>query len=251
MNMADIHMADIPGLSTATRAKLARVGSANIANALLKRGFRKAYLLGIAPLSPDQEQMVGPAYTLRFIPAREDLDTMANYNRTDNLHRRAIEECPPGHVLVIDTGGNAEASSAGDLMAARLRKRGVAGVVTEGGYRDTPAIRKTGLPAYQYRSAPPATPIAMHPVELNQPIGCAGVAVYPGDILVGDGEGVVVIPQHLADEVADDAVAAVEYEAYAELQIARGRTIFEVFPATEASRREYDHWVTAGRPAIV
>ena len=175
---------------------------------------------------------------------------MANYGRTDNLHRRAIEECPPGHVLVIDTGGIAEASSAGDLMAARMKKRGVAGVVTDGGYRDTPAIRKTGLPAYQARSAPPATPIALHPIELDQPVGCAGVAVYPGDVLVGDGEGVVVIPWRLADEVADEALDAVEYEAFAELQIARGRTIFEVFPATEQSRREYDVWVAAGRPLM-
>ena len=237
-----------PGLSGATRDKLTRVGSANIANALLKRGFRKTYMLGIAPLSEGQAQMVGPAYTLRFIPAREDLDSMANYGRTDNMHRRAIEECPPGHVLVIDTGGGCESSSAGDLMAARLKKRGVAGLVTEGGFRDTPAIRKTGLPAYQFRSAPPATPIAMHPLELNGPIGCAGVAVYPGDVRVGDGEGVVVIPRHLVDEVADDALDAVEYETYAELQIARGRTIFEVFPATPESRREYDAWVTAGRP---
>ena len=245
-----MNLSDTPPLLPATRDKLARVGTANIANALFKHGLRKTYMLGIAPLSPDQEQLVGPAYTLRFIPSREDLDTMANYSRVDNLHRRAIEECPPGHVLVIDTNGNADASSAGDLMAARMRRRGVAGVVTEGGFRDTPAIRKTGLPAYQYRAAPPATPIAMHPVELNRPIGCAGVAVYPGDVLVGDGEGVVVIPRHLVEEVAEDAIAAVEYEAFAELQIARGRTIFEVFPATAQSRKEYDGWVAAGRPPL-
>ena len=245
-----MNLSDAPPLLPATRDKLARVGTANIANALLKRGLRKTYMLGIAPLSQDQEQLVGPAYTLRFIPSREDLDTMANYSRTDNLHRRAIEECPPGHVLVIDTNGNADASSAGDLMAARMRKRGVAGVVTEGGFRDTPAIRRTGLPAYQVRAAPPATPIAMHPVELNRPIGCAGVAVYPGDVLVGDGEGVVVIPRHLVEEVAEDAIAAVEYEAFAEMQIARGRTIFEVFPATAESRIEYDGWVAAGRPPL-
>jgi regulator of RNase E activity RraA len=237
-------------LLKATRDKLMRVGSANVANALLKRGLRKAYLLGVAPLAEGQQQMVGPAYTLRFIPSREDIDSMANYSRTDNLHRRAIEECPPGHVLVIDTNKSADASSAGDLMAARLVKRGVAGVVTDGGFRDTPAIRRTGLPAYQYRSAPPATPIAMHPIELNGAVGCAGVAVYPGDVLLGDGEGVVVIPRHMVDEVADEAVDAVEYEAFAELQIALGRTIFEVFPATAESRLEYERWVAAGRPAL-
>ena len=250
MAIEQIFKPDPLALSPATRDKLSRVGTANIANALLKRGLRKTYMLGIAPLAPDQEQLVGPAYTLRFIPAREDIDTMANYSRTDNLHRRAIEECPPGCVLVIDTHGSADASSAGDLMAARMRKRGVAGVVTEGGYRDTPAIRKTGLPAYQLRSAPPATPIAMHPVELNRPIACAGVAVYPGDVLVGDGEGVVVIPRHLVDEIADEAVEAVEYEAFAEREIARGRSLFEVFPATAQSREEYNGWVAAGRPPL-
>ncbi|MBN8755588.1 MULTISPECIES: ribonuclease activity regulator RraA [unclassified Variovorax] len=236
-------------LSAAARAKLAQVGSANVANALLKRGFRNVYLLGLSPLSPDQPQLVGPAYTLRFMPAREDIDTMANYGRTDNLHRRAVEECPVDHVLVIDTGGCLRSAAAGDLMAARMRQRGVAGVVTDGGYRDTPAIRKTGLPAYQRQSAPPATPIAMHPVELNGPVGCAGVAIYPGDVLVGDGEGVVVIPQHLVEEVAAEALDAVEYEAFAELQIARGRSIFGLFPATPESRKEYEGWVAAGRPS--
>lgn len=238
------------GLSAEIRAKLAKVGSANVANALLKRGFRNAYMLGVRPLSPDQKQLVGPAYTLRFMPAREDIDSMANYSRDDNLHRRAIEECPPGHVLVIDTGGCLRSASAGDLMAIRLRHRGVAGLVTDGGFRDTPAIRRTMLPAYQRESSPPATPIAMHPVELNGPVGCAGVAVYPGDVLVGDGEGIVVIPRHLVEEVANEALDAVEYEVFAELQIEQGRPLFGLFPATPESRRDYDAWVAAGRPSL-
>ncbi len=241
---------DVKPLSPQTRAKLARVGSACVANALLRRGLRNTYMLGVLPLSPDQEPLVGPAYTLRFIPAREDLDTMSNYSRTDNLHRRAVEECPPGHVLVIETGGRAQSSSAGDLMAARMRKRGVAGVITDGGFRDTPSIRRTGLPAYQARVAPPATPIAMHPADLNRPIGCAGVAVYPGDVLLGDGDGIVVIPLHLVDEVADEALDATEYETFAELEIDRGKSIFDVFPATPESRRRYDAWVAAGRPPL-
>ena len=237
-------------LSAETRAKLSKVGSANVANALLKRGFRNVYMLGVRALSQDQEQLVGPAYTLRFMPAREDIDTMANYSRDDNLHRRAVEECPPGHVLVIDSGGCLKSASAGDLMAMRLRHRGVAGLVTDGGFRDTPAIRRTNLPAYQRQSSPPATPIAMHPVELNGPVGCAGVAVYPGDVLVGDGEGVVVIPRHLVEEIADEVLDAVEYETYAELQIERGRPLFGLFPATAESRKDYDEWVAAGRPPL-
>lgn len=236
--------------STVARDKLKRVGTANVANALLKRGFKNVYLLGLSPITESQERMVGPAYTLRFMPAREDIDTMANYGRDDNLHRRAVEECPPGHVLVIDTGGCLRSAAAGDLMALRMRQRQVAGMVTDGGFRDTPAVRDTGLPAYQRQSAPPATPIAMHPVELNGPVGCAGVAIYPGDFLVGDAEGVVVIPHHLVDEIADEALDAAEYEQFAEQHIARGRSIFGLFPATPESRKEYDGWVAAGRPPL-
>lgn len=237
-------------LSAATRDKLLQVGTANVANALLKRGFRNVYLLGLNPVCESQGRMVGPAYTLRFMPAREDIDTMANYGKDDNLHRRAVEECPPGHVLVIDTGGCVRSAAAGDLMALRMRQRSVAGVVTDGGFRDTPAVRDTGLPAYQRQPAPPATPIAMHPVELNGPVGCAGVAIYPGDIMVGDAEGVVAIPRHLVDEIADEALDAVEYEHFAAAHITRGRSIFGLFPATEESRREYDKWVAAGRPEL-
>ncbi|GAA3704759.1 ribonuclease activity regulator RraA [Arthrobacter ginkgonis] len=237
-------------LDTNVRDKLLKVGSANVANVLLARGFRNVMMLGLAPLAQDQPQLVGPAYTLRFIPAREDLDSMANYGRTDNKHRRAIEECPPGAVLVIDAFGSLQASSMGDMMAARLRHRGVSGVVTDGGYRDSAAIEATGLPCYQVRNAPPATPIALHPVALDEPVGCAGVAVYPGDVLVGDRDGVVVIPRHLVEEVADEALDAVEYEDFAALHIANGRSIFGLFPATPESRAEYDEWVAAGRPEL-
>ncbi|MNU54809.1 4-hydroxy-4-methyl-2-oxoglutarate aldolase [compost metagenome] len=237
-------------LASQIRQRLMRVGTANIANALFKRGFRNVYLLGLAPLSPEQGQMVGPAYTLRFIPAREDLDSMDNYARNDNLHRLAIEECPQGSVLVIDTGNSVRAAAMGDMMAARLKYRGVSGVVTDGGYRDAPAIRDTGLPCFQRQSAPPATPIALHPVELNGPVGCAGVAVYPGDVIVGDGEGVVCIPRHLVEEISEQALAAVEYESFAALHIERGRSILGLFPATSESFAEYKQWVAAGRPPL-
>ena len=241
--------ADAPAeLAAETRAKLMRIGAANAANALLAKGFRRRLMAGVVPLAEGQEQLVGPAYTLRFIPAREDIDTMANYGRTDNLHRRAIEECPPGAVLVIDAFGCTEASSMGDMMATRLRRRGVAGVVTDGGYRDSAGILATGLPCYQRASAPAATPIALHPVALEEPVGCGGVAVYPGDVLVGDRDGVVVIPRDLVEEIAETAHDAARYEEYAEREITAGRSIFEVFPATPESRAEYDAWVAAGRP---
>ncbi len=233
-----------------TRAKLMRVGSAHVANVLLKYGFRNVYLLGIAPVAAGQEQLVGRAYTLRFMPAREDIDLMANYLKDDNKHRRAIEECPPGAVLVIDAMGSTRSAAMGDMMALRLKQRGVAGVVTDGGYRDAPAIIDTGLPCYQKQAAPPATPIAMHPVELDGPVGCAGVAIYPGDVIVGDAEGVVVIPHAFVDEVAEQAFDTVEYEAFAAMHISRGRPIFGLFPASPESRIEYEQWVAAGRPPL-
>jgi regulator of RNase E activity RraA len=237
-------------LSEATREKLMDVGTANVANALLKRGFRNVYLLGVLPVSPNQKQLVGSAYTLRFMPAREDIDTIANYGSPENLHRRAIEECPPGHVLVIDSGRCLRAASAGDMMALRMRHRGVAGVITDGGFRDTPAISRTSLPAYQVRSAPPATPIAMHPVELNGPVACAGVPIYPGDVIVGDGEGVVAIPWNLVDEIAHEAAESVAYEAFAEQHLIQGRSIFGLFPATAESLQEYERWVANGKISL-
>lgn len=237
-------------LSEKTRQQLQQVGSANVANVLLKRGYKNVMMLGLKPLLSDQEKLIGPAYTLRFIPAREDIDSMANYSREDNKHRLAIEQCPAGAVLVIDAFGCTAAASMGDMMAARLQYRGVSGVVTDGGYRDSPAIAAVGLPCFQRQNAPPATPIALHPLSLNKPIGCAGVAVYPGDIILGDADGVAVIPADLVDEVAQEALDAVEYEAYAALHIARGRSIFEVFPATDASRKAYEQWVAKGRPDL-
>lgn len=230
------------------RGKLMRVGAANVANVLLAKGFKNVMMQGVKPLQSGQEQLVGPAYTLRFIPAREDLDTMKNYSREDNLHRVAIEQCPSGAVLVIDAFGSIEASSMGDMMATRLKYRGAAGVVSDGGFRDTSGIIATQLPCYQQAAAAPATPIRLHPFSVNEPIGCAGVAVYPGDVLVGDNDGVAVIPRNLAAEVADEALAAVEYEEFAAREIGRGRSIFEVFPATPESRQEYENWVRDGRP---
>ncbi len=233
-----------------TRVHLMRCGAANMSNALLRRGLRNTFLHGISPLSTDQEPMVGPAFTLRFIPAREDIDSMNLYARDDNLHRRAIEECPAGAVLVMATGGDARASAMGDMMALRLRARGVSGVITDGGFRDTPGIRDTGLPCFQRQGSGPPTPIALHPVEFNTPVGCAGVAVYPGDVIVGNGEGVVAIPRHLADEVAAEVVEEVDYEAFVSAHLKRGRSLFGLFPATAESRKEFREWLADGRPKL-
>lgn len=229
-------------IATDTLSRLKRVSVSTLTNCLLRRGLRNQFMHGVQPLAHGLPNMVGPAFTLRFIPSREDLDTMANYQLDTHVQRRAMEECPPGAVLVVDSRGDSRSASAGDLLIGRLKARGCAGIVTDGGYRDLPGIIRTGLPAYQRQTASPATPITLHPADLNLPIGCAGVAVYPGDVIVGDTEGVVVIPADLADEIAVEALQAAEYEEFAEEKIAEGRSIFGLFPATEESRREYEIW---------
>jgi regulator of RNase E activity RraA len=237
-------------MSEDTNGMLARAGIAAIANALLRRGLHNVCLAGLSPVSVEQRVMVGPAYTLRFIPSREDIDSMATYSRPDNLHRRAMEECPPGAVLVVDARGEMRVSSGGDMMAMRLHARGAAGFVTDGGFRDATGIRQTGLPAFHRAPATPATSIALHPAELNGPIGCAGVAIFPGDIIVGDPNGVVAIPAHMAAEVAREAYEAAQYEVFAEMHLSRGRSLFGLFPSTLESMAEYRAWVDAGRPKL-
>lgn len=229
-------------LSVEARDMLRGVNVAALTNCLLSRGLRNIFLHGISPVAATAENMVGEAFTMRFIPAREDIDNMAAYARPDHVQRRAIEECPAGSVLVIDSRGDARAASAGDLLVARLKARGAAGIVTDGGFRDVAGVANTGLPAYQKQTASPASPIIHHAADLNLPIGCAGVAVYPGDIVVGDREGVVVFPAKFAEEVAREAYEATLYEEFADAEIRRGRSIFGLFPATDESRKQYQEW---------
>lgn len=241
-------MSPVHPITADLRRTLAGCGAATVANALLKRGLRNTFVPGLRPVAQGQPPLVGPAWTLRFIPAREDTDSMEIYSRNDSLHRRAIEECDPGAVLVFATGGDARASSMGDMMALRLKVRGVSGAVTDGGFRDAPGIRDTKLPCFQREESGPATPIWLHPVEFNVPVGLNGVAVYPGDILVGNDEGLVVIPRHLAEEVAAECAGTAGYEQFVAREIRSGRSLFGLFPATPESRQQYETWVANGRP---
>lgn len=233
-----------------TIAKLRNVSTATLCTALFKRGLRNQFIQDVRPLNAGLPNMVGPAFTLRYIPAREDLNTLSVFLDRGHPQRKAVEVCPPGAVMVIDSRKDARAASAGAILVSRLMMRGVAGVVTDGGFRDSPGIAGTGLPCFQRQPSGPATPIALHPVEFEAAVGCAGVAVYPGDVIVGDGEGVVVVPRHLADEVATEADDAAGYERFVAAHLARGRSIFGLFPATADSRAEYQRWVAAGRPPL-
>lgn len=225
-----------------TRAKLAAVTTATLTTCLLKRGFRNAWMQNVHPVTAGLPPMVGPAFTLRYIPAREDIDVLDAYADPDHPQRKAIETCPPGHVLVIDARKEARAATAGDLLITRLMVRGAAGIVTDGGFRDTPAIARLGFPAYHQRPSAPTGPILHHAADLQRPIGCGDVAVYPGDIVVGDGEGVVVLPAHLADELAAEAFEMTAYEDFVEAKLKEGRKLPGLYPASDASRAEFALW---------
>jgi regulator of RNase E activity RraA len=230
-------------LSEKTRHALMRIATSTLTGALNRRGLRSMYMQDVWPIKEGMPQMVGPAFTMRFIPSREDKDGPNAKGPRSNIQPQAMETCPPGHVLVVDSRGDARAASAGDLYVGRLKARGCAGIVTDGGLRDSDGIFKTGLPAYCRRPSSPPSPIVHHPVDLNLPIGCGGVAVYPGDVIVGDADGVVVIPPDIVDEVAEEALATTLYEEFAEEEVANGRSLTGLFPvAGEEAKRDFEVW---------
>ncbi|MFY9240547.1 MAG: ribonuclease activity regulator RraA [Roseovarius sp.] len=234
-------------LSSETKVKLEGVSISTLSTVLFMRGLRNRVMQGVMPVNPGATRLVAPAFTLRFIPAREDLDTMAEYAKESHVQRRAMEECPEGHVLVIDAMGETRAASSGDILLSRLKARGCAGAITDGGFRDTADIIALGFPAFQAATAVSSSPIHLHPADLNLPIGCGGVAVYPGDIIVTDTDGAIVIPAHLVDEVAEQAAGMTAYEEFAAAQVAEGRSIYGLFPGTDESRKEFEAWRTGNR----
>lgn len=234
-------------LSPATRDKLARVSTATICTALFKRGLRNQFIQDVRPVNPQRDpkapNMVGEAFTLRTIPAREDLNPITVFQDRAHPQRQAVETCPPGAVLVIDSRKNPRAASAGSILVTRLMKRGVAGIVTDGGFRDSPEIAQLAFPAYHNRPSAPTNLTLHQPLDIDVPIGCGDVAVWPGDAIVGDGEGVVVIPAHLADQVADEAVEMTAFEDFVTEKVNEGRSILGLYPPTdEQSRDDFAAW---------
>jgi regulator of RNase E activity RraA len=223
---------------------LTQASTATITTQLLARGLRNTFLHGLKPLNG--ARMAGPAFTLRYIPAREDIDTLDVYKDYDHPQRRAIEEIPPGHVLVMDCRQQGRAASAGGILATRLQVRNAAGLVTDGTLRDTPEIAKLALPAYAQGPSPLTNLAQHHAVDLQVPIGCAEVAVYPGDIMVGDAEGVVCVPRHLADEVAEAAVQQEELERFIAAEIVAGKPLRGTYPPDEDTLRRYHQQRSSG-----
>ena len=224
-------------LKPETREKLKSVSTATICTALYKRGFRNQFIQDVHPLNPEAGPMVGEAFTLRYMPAREDLNPLTAFQDRGHPQRKAVEECPPDHVFVIDSRKDARAASAGSILVSRLMKRGVAGVVTDGGFRDAPEIAKLAIPAYHNRPSAPTNLTLHQAIDINVPIGCGDVPVWPGDVVVGDGDGVVVIPAHLADEIAAEAVEMTAFEDFVTEEVMKGRSILGLSPATEEQTR--------------
>lgn len=221
--------------------RLKRVSTATISSQLLKRGYTSCFLHGVMPLRPDL-RMAGPAFTLRNIPAREDLGMTPDFNNLSNVQRIAVERVGAGEVLVIDARGDTRAASLGNILATRIKQRGAAGIVTDGAFRDTPVFRAIDLPTYARGQSPNISSTVHHPVDINVPIACGGVAVLPGDVVVGDAEGVIVIPRALAEEVARDAEAQERREAFILSKVEGGSSIVGVYPPDENTLREYEAW---------
>ena len=228
-----------------TRAKLKTVSTATLATALFKRGLRNQMIQGAQPVGGTRraESMVGEAFTLRYMPAREDLNTLAVFRDRGHPQRKAVEECPPGAVMVMDSRKDARAASAGGILVTRLMMRGVAGVVTDGGFRDSAEIAALDMPAYHTRPSAPTNLTLHQAIDINVPIGCGDAPVFPGDVIVGDGDGVAVIPAHLADAIADEAVEMTAYEDFVTEEVRKGRSILGLYPATdEQSLADFAAW---------
>jgi regulator of RNase E activity RraA len=223
---------------TETFEILRHITTATLTTVLLKKGLRNVWMRGTRPVQPGQPRVVGRAFTLRFVPAREDLATPASWASPIST-RAAIEAMPAGCVAVVDAMGNTDAGIFGDILCARMAQRGVAALVTDGAVRDMAGVVETGLPVWcQGASAPPSV-AALTFVAWQQPIGCGGVAVFPDDMVVADQDGAVLIPAALLDEVAAEAVEQERSETWIMHEVSRGAVLPGLYPMNAETKARY------------
>ncbi|SAK72195.1 transferase [Caballeronia arationis] len=237
-------------VSDATLELLRQVSTATLTTQLFKRGLRNVFLQGVAPLkkpAPGAPNLVGPAFTLRNIPAREDLDHVGVFQDPDHPQRKAVESAPAGSVLVQDCRGDRTVASTGSILTMRLKVRGVAGMVSDGCVRDSGTIGDIGLPLFCAGASAPLNLAKHHAVDMNVPIACGGVAVYPGDIVVGDVDGVVIVPRHLAEEVARDATEQELMEAFIIERVEAGAVLRGTYPPNEDTIAAFAEWRSGRR----
>jgi regulator of RNase E activity RraA len=232
-------MTDHAPLDDRTWELLGLPSTATLTTVLSKKGLWNTFITGARPVT-SVTRMVGQAYTLRYIPSRADLDNSLVFDNTNDPQRIAIEQVGPGDVLVIDARGDERAGTMGNILAARMVARGAVGIVTDGCYRDTPAIAEMNIAAYARSPHASTNKTIHHAVDVQLPIGCGGVPVYPGDILVGDEEGVVVIPRQLADEVAVEAANQEHQEDFILSRIEAGEPLLGTYPMDEQAEAAYE-----------
>jgi len=231
-------------LDTTTDAiELLRLASsATVATLLFKRGLRRACMQGPRRLGLASGVMVGEAYTVRTIPSREDLDQLVAFDGRERAQGKAFDSCPAGHVFVVDCRGRNDAAFGGGIFLNRLAARQAAGFVSDGAVRDAAELAQLRLPIFAAGTAPPPSPVAHHVADINVPIGCGGVAIYPGDVVVGDADGVAVIPRAIALEIAQAAVEQERFDRFAQDQIRAGSAVFGLYPPDDTTRARYEEW---------
>src|ERR1700723_166351 len=226
-------------LDEKTIATLEATATATLTTVLLKKGLRNVWLRGTRPLRPGQKRLVGPAFTLRFVPAREDLATPESWSSPTST-RAAIEAMPPGCIAVVGAMGITDAGIFGDILCARMKVRGVAALVTDGVVRDVAGVIGTGLPVWCKGAAAPPSVAGLTFVNWQEPIGCGGVAIFPDDVIVVDDDGAVVIPRALLSDVVEAAAEQEKLEAWIMAEVQAGVPLPGLYPANAETKARYD-----------
>lgn len=229
--------------TTSTKDKLRKVSTATIATCLFKRGLKNQFIQGVKPLKSGKPTMVGEAYTLRYIPAREDLNPIEVFKDPEHPQRVAVESCPPGSVLVMDSRKDARAASAGSILATRLMIRGASGIVTDGGFRDSAEIANLEIPSFHQSPSAPTNLTLHQAIDINVPIACGDVAIFPGDILVGDDDGVIVIPSNIIEEVTEECEQMTVFEQFVIENVQKGKSIIGLYPLVDDNiKADFEKW---------
>jgi regulator of RNase E activity RraA len=237
-------MTDVLPLDPSIREALEGVSTATVTTVLLKKGLRNVWVRGARPIRDGQKRLVGRAFTLRFVPAREDLATPESWSSPIST-RAAIEAMPSGVIAVADAMGVTDAGIFGDILCARMAKRDVAGLVTDGAVRDLAGVLGTGLPVWCQGAAAPASVACLTFVNWQEPVGCGGVAIFPNDVLVVDDDGAVVIPQKLLAEVVPVMVEQERFEGWIMGEVGRGVPLPGLYPANAENKARYEAWAKA------
>jgi len=226
-------------LDATTREALLGVSTATVTTVLLKKGLRNVWMRRTRPLRPEQPRLVGSAFTMRFVPAREDLATPESWSSPRST-RAAIEAMPAGCIAVVDAMGVTDSGIFGDILCGRMARRGVTALVTDGAVRDLAGVLGTNLPVWCAGASAPPSIAALTFVNWQEPVGCGGVAVFPDDVIVADGDGAVVIPQALVAEVAALGVEQERLEAWIMREVDKGASLPGLYPANAENRARYE-----------